>query len=183
MKLELPIINGVKIVELNNWPGYAVSNDGHIWSCKVQGRWGQISSAWRKLRPAKNSSRSSHLHVYLRKNGRSIKAYIHRIVLEAFVGPCPPGSQACHADDNAMNNAIENLRWDSPMANKQDMAKNGRYATGVRAGAAKLDVNEVVEIRRLCKAGKTQLAVANLFGVSQPTISAIVRNVNWISVS
>lgn len=50
---------------------------------------------------------------------------VHRLVLEAFVGPCPAGMEACHWDDDPSNNQLSNLRWDTSTANKRDMARNG----------------------------------------------------------
>jgi hypothetical protein len=47
------------------------------------------------------------------------------LVLEAFVGPCPDGLEACHWDDDPTNNRLSNLRWDTSIANKRDMARNG----------------------------------------------------------
>ena len=63
--------------------------------------------------------------VTLRRDGKNSTRYVHRLVLEAFVGPCPPGMEACHWDDNPENNALENLRWDTSTANKHDCVRNG----------------------------------------------------------
>lgn len=62
------------------------------------------------------------------RGGSVVRARVHRLVLEAFVGPCPEGQQACHADDDKANNSLINLRWDSPSANAADMRRNGRNA-------------------------------------------------------
>jgi hypothetical protein len=63
--------------------------------------------------------------VVLKIAGRGGTHRVHRLVLETFVGACPPGMEACHWDDNASNNRLENLRWDTSLANKQDMERNG----------------------------------------------------------
>lgn len=52
--------------------------------------------------------------------------YVHRAVLEAFVGPCPPGMECCHWDDDPANNRLENLRWDTPSGNARDRVRNAR---------------------------------------------------------
>lgn len=44
-------------------------------------------------------------------SGRFKRPYIHRLVLEAFVEPCPPGHQADHKDFDRVNNCLENLQW------------------------------------------------------------------------
>src|SRR5262249_38162258 len=38
-------------------------------------------------------------------------ANVHRLVLEAFVGPCPAGMESLHIDSNSHNPRLDNLRW------------------------------------------------------------------------
>ena len=70
--------------------------------------------------------RDGHLRVNLCKNGKMESMYVHRLVLLAFVGPCPTGMLACHWDDDPGNNHLSNLRWDTPSANRRDELRNGR---------------------------------------------------------
>lgn len=51
---------------------------------------------------------------------------VHRLVLTAFVGPCPDGLECCHWDDNPAHNCLGNLRWDTRSANQVDRIRNGR---------------------------------------------------------
>lgn len=80
----------------------------------------------RVLTPLKGS-KGRHLKVALSDGGKVRQHYIHRLVLEAFVGPCPEGAEACHYDDDPANNALENLRWASSSENRQDSVRNGRH--------------------------------------------------------
>ena len=64
--------------------------------------------------------------VHLARPGFRRTYRVHRLVLEAFVGPCPDGLESCHWDDDPTNNQLSNLRWDTSTANKHDMARNGR---------------------------------------------------------
>lgn len=52
---------------------------------------------------------------------------VHRLVLTAFVGACPPGLEGCHADGNRLNNTLSNLRWDSRSENTRDQVRLGRH--------------------------------------------------------
>ena len=65
------------------------------------------------------------LLVHLGRGMQNQKA-VHRLVLEAFVGPCPPGMEGCHWNDNHHDNRLENLRWDTHGANELDKARNLR---------------------------------------------------------
>ena len=70
---------------------------------------------------------SGHLVVCLCKNHERTKRYIHRIVLETFVGEAPFGTQACHWNDDPEDNRLENLRWGTPTENRLDSVRNGRH--------------------------------------------------------
>lgn len=59
--------------------------------------------------------------------GRSGTMLIHRLVLEAFVCPQPPGQEACHYDDDPKNNHLSNLRWDTKSNNRHDSVRNGTH--------------------------------------------------------
>lgn len=64
--------------------------------------------------------------VNLAKDGRNRLRFIHRLVLEAFVGTPNPGDQGCHGDGNPTNNHVDNLRWDTSAGNSQDTIRHGR---------------------------------------------------------
>lgn len=61
-------------------------------------------------------------------SGRRFERCVHHLVLEAFVGPRPAGMQGCHRDDDPRNNALDNLRWDTPAGNKSDAVRRGTAA-------------------------------------------------------
>lgn len=50
---------------------------------------------------------------------------VHRLVLMAFIGPCPPGMEGCHNDGDKLNNHVDNLRWDTQRANNIDTVNHG----------------------------------------------------------
>jgi hypothetical protein len=69
--------------------------------------------------------------VSLSYNAKTVDAYPYRLVLEAFVGPCPPGMETLHWDDDPNNNNLQNLRWGTRAENMQDMSRNGNGNAGV----------------------------------------------------
>lgn len=54
---------------------------------------------------------------------------VHTLVVEAFLGPRPPGMEVCHADGSRDNNHISNLRYDTRAGNAADALKHGTVRT------------------------------------------------------
>lgn len=68
---------------------------------------------------------SGYLQVDIYGGERHKKMYVHRLVLQAFVGEPDEGFQACHYNGNQTDNRLENLRWDSPSGNNLDKVRHG----------------------------------------------------------
>lgn len=67
---------------------------------------------------------SGHKYVSLSGHGSKQKALTHRLVMLAFVGPCPEGMEVCHNDGNPENNHLSNLRYGTRSDNVQDMIRH-----------------------------------------------------------
>jgi len=78
------------------------------------------------LKPVVHNGR--YFQVSLYKDGSANVLSVHRLVLEAFVGPCPPRMECLHWDDDGENNKLSNLRWGSRKENEEDKFRNGRKA-------------------------------------------------------
>lgn len=59
------------------------------------------------------------MRVFLRKDGRYFTCLVHRLVLEAFVGPCPPGYETNHGNGQKADNTLANLEYVTPSQNLQ----------------------------------------------------------------
>ena len=107
---------------------YEVSDRGRVRSLdRLSYTKGRVSVSVRKGRILKASITSSgHAVVGLSRNARAAQKQVHRLVLEAFVGPCPPDMECCHGPGGPADNRIENLRWDSRSANALDRVSDGR---------------------------------------------------------
>lgn len=109
---------------------YQVSNLGRVrsldrrtWNPRGRGFWASLKG--QDLRAV--SLPTGHLYVKLLRDGQASQRQIHRLVLEAFVGPCPDGLEACHGDGDPTNNALPNLRWDTRSANLRDAVRHGTH--------------------------------------------------------
>lgn len=115
--------------------------------------------------------------VSLRRGGKTKRITIHRIVAEAFLGPCPPGLEVCHLDGNRSNNVASNLRYDTRKNNLADRENHGTSQRGERNPSAKLTDEQAEDIRRRRKAGERLASIAERYGVRESTISRIANGV------
>lgn len=73
-------------------------------------------------------NKQGHLIVNLHKNGQQTMFLVHRLVMAAFVGPCPAGQEVRHLNDMPTDNALENLAYGTRAENMADMVRNGHDA-------------------------------------------------------
>lgn len=108
------------------WEGlYEVSDRGRVRSVErvVHCRDGRVRTFPSvTLRPGTGTTGALYVNL---SNGTTKVRRVHHLVLEAFVGPRPPGMEGCHWDDDKKNNAVTNLRWDTHSANMFDKVRNG----------------------------------------------------------
>lgn len=76
--------------------------------------------------------KTGHIAVWLSLDGRMRSLLVHRLVLMAFIGPCPDGMEACHWNDDPGDNRLENLRWASRRDNNLDRVRNGIHPMAKR---------------------------------------------------
>jgi hypothetical protein len=158
-------------------PGYCVCDGGKVWSSLGMGPYGRIAP-WHVIKPRK-PQKSGHIQIDLQVEGKRVAPYIHQLVLEAFVGPCPPGLEGCHNDGNPGNNFVSNLRYDTHENNQADMVKHGRSNRGERASWSILKESDIPEVFRLSRQGLNQREIGEIYGVNQATISSVLRRTSW----
>lgn len=107
---------------------YEVSSLGRVRSIArviPHRRYGEMRWPGGLLKPYKTAK--GYLMVCLSRDSKSKMVLTHRLVLAAFVGPCPVGAEGCHNDGNKTNNTVTNLRWDSRSANMMDQVRHGAH--------------------------------------------------------
>lgn len=104
---------------------------------------------------------------------------VHRLVLEAFKGSCPPDMEACHGDNDPANNVIGNLRWDTRLGNNADKIVAGTTRRGELHHGAKLTRTQAQSIKPRIAAGETRAAIAAEFGVAPGVVERVARGERW----
>lgn len=182
------VLSDVIYKDIPNFPGYRAGADGSIWSC--WGRTYELGRAgykpvfreeWKKL---KINLTHKYARIFLagESQGRCRKAkhYVHRIILETFVGPCPEGMQCLHYDGNCRNNELSNLRWGTPTENGKDQDRHGTRSVGEKRHCAKLTALHVRNLYAEYAAGRTTVsALATKYKISVTNIQCILRRKTW----
>jgi hypothetical protein len=96
---------------------------------------------------------------------------ICRLVMLAFVGPCPPGMEVCHYDGNPTNNRLDNLRYDTHQANMEDAVRHGRWRSNY---GPKLTPEMIEEIQSLASHGMSKRQMAIRFGINPATVAKAI---------
>jgi len=81
--------------------------------------------------------------VSLNRPGEQVTKLVHHLVLFGFKGPSDAGQECCHNDGNALNNMVENLRWDTPQSNADDRVRDNA-TTRLRCFADEIDSVDLV---------------------------------------
>lgn len=156
-------------------PDYEVSNLGNIRTRKPINRNASLGN-FRPIKPQLAGTNNQYRMFCARNLGKQSTVLIHRAVLEAFVGPCPEGMEACHNDGNGSNNVLSNLRWDTRSNNTHDQIKHGVHVwvkTPEKRNKRRLNDDQVQEAKKYLQQGLSQREVANIMGVSQPCICRV----------
>ncbi len=181
--------SSVEYREIPRFPGNRFGSDGSVWSRWMlvdrgkgngKGCASVLGDVWKPL--------SGHLHrstgyrsVKLKEAGQTEFGFhlVHRVILEAFVGPCPDGLEACHGTEGQTVNAIRNLRWDTRVSNIADRDNAGNAPCGERNAKAKLKEADIPAIFRLFDAGMCRKDIAEIYGVSAVLVGLILNRKIW----
>jgi hypothetical protein len=166
--------------DIPNFPGYRVGDDGSVWS-----RWARsyssgvigcqyvLGSEWHPMKPNR-----SKRYATVQLSGET--RYVHLLVLETFVGPCPDGMEARHFPDNdPANNRLGNLQWSTHAENIADKVTHGTTLRGERNPKCKLTAEQVRAIRTDYAAGVRQVDLAARHHVTRQLVHRIIKRRCW----
>lgn len=68
-----------------------------------------------------------YLSVSLSKGGIQTTVRVHRLVAEAWLGPCPDGMEVCHGEGGQLDNSISNLSYGTRSDNNFDKRRDGTH--------------------------------------------------------
>jgi hypothetical protein len=161
------------------WEGwYSVSSFGRVRREKA----GRTAHAGRVLAGYNYEKRTYH-RITLYRDYEQRNLAVHRLVVEAFIGPIPDGKQVNHIDCNPRNNHLENLEIVTPKENIQHALINGLIRRGETHSNTDLTERDVLLIRLLHSLSVDRHKVAAIFGISAQSVSQIVAGRRWKHIS
>jgi len=152
---------------------YKISSDGQVKSLdrvvtKSNGRTQTING--RIKHPA---IEHGYFRFTLYKSNLDYVKYLHRLVAESFIGPCPPDYHVHHINGNKQDNSLSNLAYIAPPDH------SSIHSAGELNTFCKLDAKSVARIREQYAAGRTWTDLASEYNVSYHTIRLITRRETW----
>ena len=169
------------------FPAYDVSDQGRVRSYwrkvrKDEGRgFDYIVDSYpqRIMNPAMGSD--GYLHITLHQEMKEHQLTIHRLVLLAFVGPCPPKRCCRHLNGVRTFNHLWNLAWGTYSENTLDQITHGTMPDrkGTKSSGSKLTDNQVLKIRELHAQGHSLSTIGKMFNVSWSTVWKIAHRQRW----
>lgn len=119
---------------------------------------------------------------YLVVNLQRAMCRVHRLVLQAFVGPCPEGHVGAHLDGDPANNCLENLAWKTPAENEEDKTRHGTRLLGEDHPNSVLTRKMVIEARARHRAGERICEIDRDYPVASSTLGRAIRGATWRSI-
>ncbi len=158
---------------------YEISNLGNI---RGVDRVIDRGRRWKGVAISQKTSKSGHRNVRLCDGFGHHWHWVHRLVLETFIGECPDGMECAHNNGIPDDNRPENLRWDTRKGNHSDKNIHGTMARGERNAKSKITDSDVLEMFRMRGCGKKLREISERFGVTQANISLILQRKTWAHV-
>lgn len=166
--------------------------DGERWRPVVgyEGRYevsnlGRVRSLLRASIKVRKPNLRKGGYLYVRLSGKSGGKWkpVSHLVLEAFVGDRPDGTESCHFPNGPSDNSLANLRWGTKLDNHNDRRIAGTIPVGESHGLAKLTEEWVREIRVKHANGQSARSLAFEYNVSKFAIAQVVHLKTWKHVT
>lgn len=109
---------------IKGFPGYHITREGLLYS--RYDKVGKLTKVYHKNKSYIRSNGYQQIVLKIRKLGLIRRAYIHRLVAEAYI-PNPLNKPCvCHKDSNRENNRVNNLYWGTYKENSQQASMEGK---------------------------------------------------------
>lgn len=143
-----------------------------------------------RLRPApwillSHPGSSGYLGVSYHKNHRHVNCMVHKLVCEAWNGPCSVrGMQCCHNNGVKTDNCSVNLRWATGSENMSDKVRHGTWRHAACGTNSKLSWESVFLIRAAYSGAEGEFpAISRDYAIGIPTAQKLTLYQRWNCVN
>ena len=165
------ITTGEVWVPIQDAPDYRVSTLGTIQRL--------VKGKYVTLVPRKCNHNQMYRSVYVAGNKKRGGRFVHRLVIESFIGPRPEGMECLHKNGIGYDNRLCNLRWGTRQENVDDRRLHGTNTVGEKHPKAILTEQSVMEMRKLAAEGATITQLGKMFGVCNAAAAMAINGTNW----
>lgn len=166
---------------------YQASSFGRIKSISrwVNNFFGKRYVVGRILTPCKVKRKTGNpnyirLTVQLCRDGETNRQLVSRLIALTFIDNPENKPFVCHKDDNPQNNIVGNLFWGTLQENTADCVAKKRNVFGERCLQAKLNVRDIIEIRKMyAQRLFTHERIAQMYNVQRSAITRVINRTNW----
>lgn len=145
-----------KAIPIEDCDGYEVSDRGRVRS---------LLNSRGNPRPVPKILAVRVERGYARVAIRRRKYRVHRLVLLAFVGPCPVGMEARHLHGKSDRNMLASLEWSDHSTNLRDQKIHGRR----RPASPKKHLAKVPIVHRMRAEGASAAKIAKALDMPEST--------------
>lgn len=108
---------------------------------------------------------------------------VHRVVMLAFVGPCPEGLQVNHINGDKRDNRLVNLEYVTGSENMRHASAMGKLNhAGMRGPSRKVSDQDVLIMRALFERGLGIKELVRLSGLSNSQVRRIKNRETWTEI-
>ena len=123
---------------------------------------------------------NGYLRVFPVVNGKTLTRYVHRLVAEAFHGPCPPDMTECrHLNGARTENRPSNIEWSTKAINEHDKIAHGTLQIGDGHVSSILTEKLVSDARARVASGEKIQDVARDLRVNRTTLGDAICGKHW----
>lgn len=153
---------------------YQVSNMGRIKSL--------LFNKEKFLKPWKRKAGHFLVNLYINKKSKTF--YLHKLIMEAFIGPCPDGLEVRHLDGNGTNNILSNLKYGTRTENVRDAIKHGTFKgppkqLGSKNFRATVNEKQVIKVKKLLNNNFSVAQISKILNIKNYIISSIKKGDTW----
>lgn len=151
----------IELTPIPNRPGYLASRLGVIFSTRRKGsRYG----TYPPTPLTENVNGNGYNRVIITVNGITKHEFVHKLILETFVGPCPAGMECRHGMAGKGVNRLSNIQWGTRVQNRRDRP-------------CKLSPKDIPLIRSM-----TSREARERYGIARSTTNMIKRRKIWSDI-